>query len=53
VVTRIIRGPHPKAPAEKRLEKLEERLAHELMSDEERQELRDRVLRAGCSGVEF
>jgi hypothetical protein len=30
---------------EKRLAKLEERLAHELMDDEERQELRDRVLR--------
>ncbi len=27
------------------LERLEERLAHELMADDERQELRDRVLR--------
>jgi hypothetical protein len=53
VDTRIIRGPHPKVPAEKRLEKLEERLAHELMSDEERQKLRDRVLRARRSGVGF
>jgi hypothetical protein len=35
---------HP-SPEEKRLAKLEERLAHELMDDEERQELRDRVLR--------
>jgi hypothetical protein len=33
---------HP-STAEK-LAKLEERLAHELMDDEERQELRDRVL---------
>jgi hypothetical protein len=28
-----------------KLAKLEERLAHELLSDEERQELRDRVLK--------
>jgi hypothetical protein len=28
-----------------KLAKVEERLAHELLSDEERQELRDRVLR--------
>jgi hypothetical protein len=28
-----------------KLAKLEERLAHELMDDEERQELRDRILR--------
>jgi hypothetical protein len=34
---------HPSTEA-KRLAKLEERLAHELMDDEERQELRDRVL---------
>jgi hypothetical protein len=34
---------HP-SPEEKRLAKLEARLAHELMPDEERQELRDRVL---------
>jgi hypothetical protein len=34
---------HP-STAEK-LAKLEERLAHELMDDEERQELRDRVLK--------
>jgi hypothetical protein len=32
-------------PDEKRLAVLEERLAHELLGDEERQELRDRVLR--------
>ena len=35
---------HP-APEEKHLARLEERLAHELMGDEERQELRDRVIR--------
>jgi hypothetical protein len=35
---------HPSTEA-KNLAKLEERLAHELMDDEERQELRDRVLR--------
>jgi hypothetical protein len=34
---------HP-STAEKKLAKLEERLAHELLPDEERQELRDRVL---------
>ena len=33
---------HPST--EEKLAKLEERLAHELMPDEERQELRDRVL---------
>ena len=33
---------HPSIEA--KLAKLEERLAHELMDDEERQELRDRVL---------
>ena len=32
-------------PEEKHLAILEERLAHELMDDEERQELRDRILR--------
>jgi hypothetical protein len=32
-------------PTAEKLAKLEERLAHELMDDEERQELRDRVLR--------
>ena len=32
-------------PTAGKLAKLEERLAHELMDDEERQELRDRVLR--------
>jgi hypothetical protein len=42
--------PFTSAPAhpsteEKELAKLEERLAHELMPDEERQELRDSVLR--------
>jgi hypothetical protein len=37
---------HPNAAAEQRLlMRLEERLAHELLDDEERQELRDRVLR--------
>jgi hypothetical protein len=35
---------HPRTPTEEKLAKLEERLAHELMDDEERQELRDRVL---------
>ena len=35
---------HP-STAEKRLAVLEERLAHELMDDEERAELRDRILR--------
>jgi hypothetical protein len=37
----------PKTPTtdEKRLHELEERLAHELLDDEERQELRDQVLR--------
>jgi hypothetical protein len=46
VDTTSIREPHPKVPseAEKRLEKLEERYRHELMDDEERLELRDRVL---------
>jgi hypothetical protein len=33
--------PNPRA---RRLAELEDRLAHELMDDEERQELRDRVL---------
>jgi hypothetical protein len=37
----------------RRLAALEERLAHELMGDEERQELRDRVLRAKRSRVGF
>jgi hypothetical protein len=32
-------------PTAEKLAKLEERLAHELMDDEDRQELRDRVLR--------
>ena len=35
---------HP-SPEEKHLARLEERLAHEILGDEERQELRDRVLR--------
>jgi hypothetical protein len=36
---------HPRTPTEERkLAKLEERYRHELMDDEERQELRDRVL---------
>ncbi len=44
--TRSIRTPSTEVPAEKeRLEKLEERLAHELMDEEERQELNDQVLR--------
>jgi hypothetical protein len=42
---RIIRKPRPKVPLEERLARLEERLAHELMDDEERQELRDQVIR--------
>ena len=41
--------PHSSATAhpstEEKLAKLEKRLAHELIDDEERQELRDRVLR--------
>jgi hypothetical protein len=40
-----IREPRPKIPPEKRLAYLEERLAHELMDDEEREELRDRIVR--------
>jgi len=43
--TPIIREPDSKVPADKRLARLEERFRHELMDDEERQELRDRVLR--------
>ena len=35
---------HPRTPTEEKLAKLEERLRHELIDDEERQELRDRVL---------
>ena len=34
---------HP-STEEKKLAKLEDQLAHEIMDDEERQELRDRVL---------
>jgi hypothetical protein len=45
VDTRIIRKPRPKVLPEKRLARLEERLAHEFMPDEERQELRDQVIR--------
>jgi hypothetical protein len=33
---------------EEKLAKLEERLAHELLGHEERQELRDRILRILC-----
>jgi hypothetical protein len=46
--TPIIREPNSKVPADtehKRLAPLEERLRHELMGDEERLELRDRVIR--------
>jgi hypothetical protein len=35
---------HPRTPTEEKLAKLEERLRHELMDDEERQELRDHVI---------
>jgi hypothetical protein len=42
--TPIIREPDSKVPADKRLARLEERFRHELMDDEERQVLRDRVL---------
>ena len=35
---------------EERLAKLEEKLAHELLDDEERQELRDRIIPSGCAG---
>ena len=41
----IILEPRPKITPEKRLEKLEERYRHELADDEQRQELRDQVLR--------
>jgi hypothetical protein len=47
VDTRIIREPDSKVPADKHLAELrslEERYRHELMDDEERLELRDRVL---------
>jgi hypothetical protein len=48
VDTRSIRTPEvpasPPSTEEERLARLEERLRHELMDDEERQELRDRVL---------
>ena len=36
---------HPRTLTEEKLAKLEERLRHELMDDEERMELRDRILR--------
>jgi hypothetical protein len=36
---------HPSTEGEARLARLEERLGHELMDDEERQHLRDQVLR--------
>jgi hypothetical protein len=49
VDTRIIRKPDHEVPAEKHLEKLEERFRHELMADEERQELRERILRLRTS----
>lgn len=42
--TRSIRTPSTEVPLEERLAALEERLRYELMDDEERQELRDRVL---------
>ena len=42
---RILAHPRTLTEGEAKLAKLEERLAHELMDDEERQELRDRVLR--------
>jgi hypothetical protein len=35
---------HPRTPTEEKLAKLEERLAHELMDDEERLELRERIV---------
>ena len=35
---------HPCTPTEEKLAKLEECLRHELLDDDERQELRDRVL---------
>jgi hypothetical protein len=35
---------HPRTPTEEKLAKLEERLRHELMDDEERMILRDRVI---------
>jgi hypothetical protein len=35
---------HPPIESEAKLAKLEERIRHELIDDEERQELRDRVL---------
>jgi hypothetical protein len=46
--TPIIREPNSKVPAgteHKRRAALKDRYRHELMDDEERQELRDRILR--------
>jgi hypothetical protein len=45
VDTRSPRTPSTEVPAEKRLEKLEDRYRHELMDVEERCELRERILR--------
>jgi polyhydroxyalkanoate synthesis regulator phasin len=46
VDTRGIRTPSAEVPAEQdRLEDLEERYRHELMDQDERQELRERILR--------
>ena len=42
--TSIIREPDSKVPADKLLARLEERYRHELMDDEERLALRDRVI---------
>ena len=42
---RIIRESRPKAPAEERLARLEERFKHELMDADERLELRERIVR--------
>ena len=44
--TTSIREPRRKAPSadHERLARLEERYRHEIMDDEERQEIRDRVL---------
>ncbi len=43
--TSIIRTTPPMVTSEKRFKELEERLAHELLDDEERQELRDEIIR--------
>jgi hypothetical protein len=43
--TPIIREPDSKVPADKRLTRLEERYRHELMDEDARLELRERIAR--------